>query len=143
MTVHGAPNSSYTVAQFGRSNANSQSEIFYIELEYSEGLEDDNPPSPPSTEPGTPPADDYLETIAALQKQIEQLTAELNDAKEEISKKDETIAELQSTNLELSYENDELRGELATCAVKTSFFSDRKSTRRTPVTEKSRMPSSA
>lgn len=113
MTVHGAPNSSYTVAQFGRSNANSQSEIFYIELEYSEGLEDDNPPSPPSTEPGTPPADDYLETIAALQKQIEQLTAELNDAKEEISKKDETIAELQSTNLELSYENDELRGELA------------------------------
>ena len=74
---------------------------------------EDLPPSPPSTDPGTPPADDYLETIAALQKQIEQLTAELNDAKEEISKKDETIAELQSTNLELSYENDELRGELA------------------------------
>ena len=74
---------------------------------------EDLPPSPPSTDPGTPPADDYLETIAALQKKIEQLTAELNDAKEEISKKDETIAELQSTNLELSYENDELRGELA------------------------------
>ena len=113
MTVQGAPNSSYTVAQFGRSNTNSQSEIFYIELEYSEGLDDDNPPSPPSTDPGTPPADDYLETIAALQKQIEQLSAELNDAKEEISLKDETITELQSTNQELTYENKELRGELA------------------------------
>jgi len=113
MTVQGAPNSSYTVAQFARSNGNSQNEIFYIELEYSEGLDDDNPPSPPPTEPGTPPADDYLETIAALQKQIGQLMADLNDAKEEISLKDETIAELQSTNKELTYENEELRGELA------------------------------
>jgi hypothetical protein len=39
--------------------------------------------------------------------------ADLNDAKEEISLKDETIAELQSINQELTYENEELKGGLA------------------------------
>ena len=91
---------------------NADQVLALFELE-SKPPTDDNPPSPPPTDPGTPPADDYLETIAKLQKQIEQLTTELKDAKEEISQKDETIAELQSTNQELTYENEELRGELA------------------------------
>jgi regulator of replication initiation timing len=91
---------------------NADEVLALFELE-SKPPTDDNPPSPPSNDPGTPPADDYLETIAALQQQIEQLSAELNDAKEEISLKDETITELQSTNQELTYENEELRGELA------------------------------
>jgi len=68
--------------------------------------------SPDFTPPG-PPANDYQETIAGLEEQIEQLMADLNAANEEISLKDETIAGLQSTNQELADENEDLRGELA------------------------------
>ena len=69
-------------------------------------------PTPPTDAPGQPPADDYQETIAGFEEQIEQLMADLNAANEEISQKDETIAELQSTNQELADENEDLRGEL-------------------------------
>jgi len=79
-----------------------------ISVDDTEGL-----PTPPTYAPEQPPASDYQDTISGLEEQIEQLMADLNDAKEEISLKDEAIAELQSTNQELTYENEELRGELA------------------------------
>ena len=49
MKVKGAPNSSYTVAQFGRSSANSTNEVFFIELEYEKELDDTQQPSQPTT----------------------------------------------------------------------------------------------
>lgn len=49
MKVKGAPNSSYTVAQFGRSSANSNNEVFFIELEYEENLDDTQQPTQPTT----------------------------------------------------------------------------------------------
>ena len=98
---------------YNRILSSNEIHELYI-LESTDPSDDkDTPPAPPSTGPGKPPADDYLETIAALKKQIEQLATELNEANEEISQKDETIAELQSTNQELADENEDLRGELA------------------------------
>ena len=71
------------------------------------------PTTPPSTVPGKPPADDYQETIAALQKQIEKLTANLDEANKQIANKDETIYELEEVNQELINQNDELSKKLA------------------------------
>ena len=71
------------------------------------------PSTPPSTVPGKPPADDYQETIAALQKQIEKLTANLDEANKQIANKDETIYELEEVNQELINQNDELSKKLA------------------------------
>jgi hypothetical protein len=39
LKVAGAPNSSYTVAQFGRADANSKNEIFSIEASYSDSVD--------------------------------------------------------------------------------------------------------
>ena len=39
LKVAGAPNSSYTVAQFGRADANSKNEIFSIEATYSDSVD--------------------------------------------------------------------------------------------------------
>ena len=71
------------------------------------------PSTPPSTVPGKPPADDYQETIAALQKQIEKLTANLDEANRQIANKDETIYELEEANQELIKQNGELSKKLA------------------------------
>ena len=71
------------------------------------------PSTPPSTVPGKPPADDYQETIAALQKQIEKLTANLDEANKQIANKDETIYELEEVNQELINQNDVLSKKLA------------------------------
>ena len=38
MEVSGAPNTSYTTAQFGRSDANSPTDIFYLDVEYARRL---------------------------------------------------------------------------------------------------------
>ena len=70
------------------------------------------PSTPPSTVPGKPPADDYQETIAALQKQIEKLTANLDEANRQIANKDETIYELEEANQELINQNEELSKKL-------------------------------
>ena len=70
-------------------------------------------PSPPSTVPDKPPADDYQETIAALKKQIEKLTANLEEANREIANKDETIYELEEVNQEFINQNEELSKKLA------------------------------
>ena len=70
-------------------------------------------PTPPQETPGTPPADDYKETIAALKKQIEKLTANLEEANRQIANKDETIYELEDANQELIKQNEELSKKLA------------------------------
>ena len=91
---------------YGEENYHWESNIISIDLSEYEL-------KPPTDDTDKPPADDYQETIAGLEEQIEQLMADLNAANEEISQKDETIAELQSTNQELANENEDLRGELA------------------------------
>ena len=46
MKVSGAPNSSYTTAQFGRSDANANKDIFYLDANYSSDLPSPTMPSP-------------------------------------------------------------------------------------------------
>ena len=42
MEVSGAPNSSYTTAQFGRSDANALKDIFYLDANYSSAVSQSN-----------------------------------------------------------------------------------------------------
>ena len=46
MKVSGAPNSSYTTAQFGRSDANANKDIYYLDANYSSDLPSPTMPSP-------------------------------------------------------------------------------------------------
>ena len=77
-------------------------------LESSNPYSKENLPVAPSNTPGKPPAADYQETITALHKQIEKLTADLQGANQEISKKNAIISELEEANEKLVSKNQEL-----------------------------------